>query len=382
MAAAAAAPAPAAPTPVPSPPTPLDGEIRRLIALAGPMPVSEFMGLCLGHPQHGYYVTRDPIGASGDFTTAPEISQMFGELLGLWAAAVWRQMGSPANVRLIELGPGRGTMMADMLRAANVIRQFRQALLVHLVENSPALIARQKQTLGNLDLPVAWHDTLADVPDGPAIIVANEFFDALPINQAVKQPDGWHERVVGVAAEGRFAFGLAPEPLRFFEQTLPPQVRMAEVGSIYEWRPDTPALEVGRRVVRGGGAALIIDYGHIDSMVGDTFQALRGQRKADPLTGPGQSDVTAHVDFQALGSAAENIGARVHGPLDQATFLRRLGIEQRATNLKAVAPPDKAKAIEIAVARLTAGGAAGMGALFKAMGLSAPAIVSLPGLET
>jgi NADH dehydrogenase [ubiquinone] 1 alpha subcomplex assembly factor 7 len=353
-----------------------------LIALAGPMPVSEFMGLCLGHPQHGYYITHDPIGASGDFTTSPEISQMFGELLGLWAAAAWRQMGSPANVRLIELGPGRGTMMGDMLRAANVMREFRKALMVHLVENSPVLVARQKQTLGNLDLPVAWHDTLADVPGGPAIIVANEFFDALPINQAIKQADGWHERVVGIDATGSLAFGLAPEPLRFFEQTLAPQVRMAEIGSIYEWRSDTQALEVGRRVVRGGGAALIIDYGHVDSMVGDTFQALRGQRKADPLVAPGQSDVTAHVDFQALGSAAESIGARVHGPLDQAAFLRRLGIEQRTANLKAVAPPDKAQAIDLALARLTARGAAGMGALFKAIGLSAPAIAALPGFET
>jgi SAM-dependent MidA family methyltransferase len=362
-------------------PAPLEREIRRLIALAGPMPVSEFMGLCLGHPQHGYYVTHDPIGATGDFTTSPEISQMFGELLGLWSAAVWRQMGSPAEVRLIELGPGRATMMADMLRAANVMREFRQALQVHLVETSPALIARQKQTLNNLGLPLTWHDALADVPDGPAIIVANEFFDALPINQSVKQADGWHERVIGVDDLDDFVFALAPEPLRFFEQTLAPQVRMADIGAIYEWRADTHALEVGRRVVRGGGAALIIDYGHVDSMAGDTFQALRGQRKADPLIAPGQSDVTAHVDFQALGSAGESIGARVHGPLDQATFLRRLGIEQRAKNLKAVAPPDKAQAIDVALARLTAGGAAGMGALFKAIGLSAPAIATLPGFE-
>jgi len=291
-------------------------------------------------------------------------------------------MGSPAGLRLIELGPGRGTMMADMLRAANVMREFRQSLLVHLVESSPTLIARQKQTLANLDLALAWHERLTDVPDGPAIIIANEFFDAVPISQAVKQPDGWHERVIGIDPQGKLAYGLAPEPLKFFEQTLPPQVRMAEIGSLYEWRADTEALEVGRRVVHGGGAALIIDYGHVDGMVGDTFQALRGQRKADPLVGPGLADVTAHVDFQALGSAAESIGARVPGPLDQAAFLRRLGIEQRAANLKAVAPPDKAKAIDVALARLTAGGATGMGSLFKALGLSAPAINALPGFET
>jgi SAM-dependent MidA family methyltransferase len=357
----------------------LEAEIRRLISLAGPMPVAEYMGHCLGHPQHGYYVTHDPFGAGGDFTTSPEISQMFGELIGLWTAAVWQQMGSPAGVRLIELGPGRGTMMLDMLRAANVMPGFRRALSVHLVETSPALAARQKQTLANQDIAFAWHESLADVPEGPAIMVANEYFDAVPVNQAVRQADGWHERLVGIDIEGNLAFEVAPEPLKFFEQTLPPQVRMAEVGSIYEWRSDAAALEVGRRVVRGGGAALIIDYGHPESMIGDTFQALRDKRRADPLVAPGRADLTAHVDFQALASSAESIGARVHGLVDQATLLRRLGIEQRAANLKKVAPPDKAAAVDVALSRLTAGGPTGMGNLFKAIGLSAPALITLPG---
>jgi SAM-dependent MidA family methyltransferase len=360
--------------------SPLETEIRRLIGLAGPMPVSEFMDLCLGHPQLGYYVTHDPFGTSGDFTTAPEISQMFGELLGLWAAAVWRQMGSPAGVRLIELGPGRGTMMHDMLRAANVIADYRKTLHVHLVETSQLLRERQQQTFSKLDIAITWHDVLAEVPDGPSIIVANEFFDALPVNQVVKQADGWHERVVGID-EGNLAFGIGPAPLKFFEQTLPPQVRMAEVGSIYEWRGDAQVLEVGRRVVRGGGGALIIDYGHLDSMVGDTFQALRGQRKASALAAPGDADVTAHVDFQALAASAESIGARIHGPIEQAMLLRRLGIEQRAANLKKVAPPDKAQAVDIALGRLTAGGSVGMGNIFKAIGLSSPRIETLPGFE-
>jgi NADH dehydrogenase [ubiquinone] 1 alpha subcomplex assembly factor 7 len=362
-------------------PSPLETEIRRLIGLAGPMPVSEFMSLCLGHPQLGYYVTHDPFGTSGDFTTAPEISQMFGELLGLWTAAVWRQMGSPGGVHLIELGPGRGTMMHDMLRAANVIADFRKTLQVHLVETSELLRQRQQQTFSKLDIAITWHDALAEVPEGPAIIVANEFFDALPVNQAVKQADGWHERVVGIDDDGHLAFGIGPAPLKFFEQTLPPQVRMAEIGSIYEWRADAQVLEIGRRVVRGGGGALIIDYGHLDSMVGDTFQALRGQRKASPLATPGEADVTAHVDFQALAASAESIGARVHGPIEQAALLRRLGIEQRAANLKKVAPPDKAQAVDIALGRLTAGGSVGMGNMFKAIGLSTPRIASLPGFE-
>ncbi len=358
---------------------PLDPELRRLIALAGPMPVSEFMAHCLGHPQHGYYITHDPFGASGDFITAPEISQMFGELVGLWAAAVWQQMGSPGEVHLIELGPGRGTMMLDMLRAANVMPGFRPAIAVHLVETSPVLIARQKQTLANQEIAVAWHESLADVPEGAAIIVANEYFDALPVNQAVKQADGWHERLVGVDLEGELAFAVAPEPLKFFEQTLPPQVRMADIGAIYEWRADAAALEVGRRVVHGGGAALIIDYGYLESMTGSTLQALRNKRKADPLVAPGLADLTAHLDFQALASTAESIGCRVHGPIDQAALLRRLGIEQRATNLKKVAPADKAATIDMALSRLTAGGATGMGNLFKAIGLSPRTMLTLPG---
>jgi NADH dehydrogenase [ubiquinone] 1 alpha subcomplex assembly factor 7 len=363
------------------PAAPLEAEIRRLIGLAGPMPVSGFMALCLGHPTHGYYIAHDPFGGAGDFTTSPEISQMFGELLGLWAAAVWHQMGAPPQVRLIELGPGRGTMMLDMLRAAHVMPDFRKAAEVHLVETSPVLRQRQKDTFGNIDVSIVWHDALADVPDGPAIILANEFFDALPVNQAVKQADGWHERVVGIDQEGNLAFGLSPDPLKFFEQTLPPQVRRAEIGAIFEWRADAHTLEVARRVVRGGGGALIIDYGHLESMVGETFQAMHAQRKSDPLAAPGLSDVTAHVDFQALGLVAEGIGARIHGPIDQATLLRRLGIDQRATNLKKIAPPDKAATVDVALGRLTAGGKTGMGTMFRAIGLSAPPLATLPGFD-
>jgi NADH dehydrogenase [ubiquinone] 1 alpha subcomplex assembly factor 7 len=339
------------------------------------------MGHCLGHPRHGYYVTHDPFGSGGDFTTSPEISQMFGELVGLWAAAVWRQMGSPENMRLIELGPGRGTMMADMLRAANVMPEFRRAIAIHLVETSPALAQRQKQMLGANDVSIIWHEALADVPDGPAIIVANEFFDAIPVNQAIKQADGWHERVVGVEPNGTFAYALAPEPLKFFEQTLPPQVRMAEVGSIYEWRSDALTLEVGRRVVRGGGAALIVDYGHPESMIGDTLQALCGQRKADPLVAPGLADVTAHVDFQALAHAAEDLGARVFGPVTQGEFLTRLGIEQRALTLMAKASAEVSEDVSSALKRLTGGGRGGMGSMFKVLGIATPDLDDLPGLS-
>ena len=223
--------------------TPLETEIRRLITIAGPMPVSEFMALCLSHPQHGYYRTRDPLGSAGDFTTSPEISQMFGELIGLWVASVWHLMGSPEHLRLVELGPGRGTMMTDALRAARVVPDFRKAVAIHLVETSPTLQSRQQQTLARADVSVRWHQTLSEVPDGPTVILANEFFDALPISQAVKQADGWHERIVDVDQVGNLAFGVAREPMRFFEQTLPPKVRAAEIGAIFEWRSDHIVLE-------------------------------------------------------------------------------------------------------------------------------------------
>jgi NADH dehydrogenase [ubiquinone] 1 alpha subcomplex assembly factor 7 len=364
----------------------LEAEIRRLIAVGGPMPVAHYMGLCLGHPTHGYYMTHDPLGAAGDFTTAPEISQMFGELVGLWAAAVWRQMGSPENIQLIELGPGRGTMMMDALRAAQVMPGFRPAIVAHLVETSPVLAQQQQRLLDNIQVPVLWHERLANVPEGPAIILANEFFDALPVHQMVKQDDGWHERLVTVDADGNFAFTVAAQKTPHFEPTLPRQIREAPVDSLFEWRADAAILEVGRRVAQGGGAALVIDYGHTQSGVGDTLQAVEGHSYADPLIGPGLCDITAHVDFQALAAAGESIGARAHGPLTQGEFLQRLGIAARAESLKSKAP-QRADDIDSALARLTGddggqrGTNSGMGMLFKVMALSQSTLSSLPGFE-
>src|SRR5271169_1575327 len=201
--------------------TPLDNEIRRLIGVAGPMPIAEYMRLCLTHPQYGYYVNRDPLGSGGDFITAPEISQMFGELIGLWMGAVWQQMGAPENVRVIELGPGRGTLMIDILRSAKIVRGFRDAAVVHLVEISPALQQVQQRRLDEIGVPVLWHAALDEVPGGPGLIVANEFVDALPVHQAVKQSGGWHERVVEIGADGNLAFGLSRDPLPHFAAALP-----------------------------------------------------------------------------------------------------------------------------------------------------------------
>lgn len=362
--------------------TSLEAELRRAIDIAGPMPVAQFMERCLFHPQHGYYLTRDPLGHSGDFITAPEISQMFGELIGIWAAAVWRQIGTPETVHLIELGPGRGTLMADALRAGHTVPDFGAAIVVHLVEISPALQERQRETLAAAAVPVHWHTTLQDVPAGPAIVIANEFFDALPVHQAVKQADGWHERVVTVNAAGNFAFALAADTVPNFDQVLPKQVREAPVGAIYEWRSDAVAFELGRRIAQGEGAALVIDYGHAMSALGDTLQAVREHDYADPLTAPGHVDLTAHVDFQALAQAAESIGAVPCGPVEQGEFLRRLGIESRAAALKANAARETAAEIEVALARLTGGGRKGMGVLFKALGLAHPRLGPLPGFES
>ena len=361
--------------------SPLDGEIRRLIGIAGPMPIAEFMRLCLTHPQHGYYINRDPLGAGGDFVTSPEISQMFGELIGVWMATVWRQMGAPENFRIIELGPGRGTLLDDALRATKAVGGFREAAVVHLVEISPALREVQERRLAKTGLAMLWHDTLEDVPGGPSIIVANEFIDALPVHQAVKREDGWHERVVIVTAEGNLAFDTAREPLRFFETSLPRSLRGAPLGSIYEWRADTVALELGRRT-RDEGAALIIDYGHAHSGLGDTLQAVARHSFTDPLRAPGTADLTAHVDFEALTQCAETMGARIHGPIRQRDLFLRLGIEKRAAALKSAVPKQKAADIEIAFSRLIAGGARGMGELFKAIAIAAPKLGPLPAFET
>jgi SAM-dependent MidA family methyltransferase len=220
------------------------------------------------------------------------------------------------------------------------------------------------------------------VPEGPAIILCNEFFDALPVHQCIKRETGWHERVIGTDPDGNLVYGLAADPIPHFGRLLPPTVREAEIGAIFEWRSDPNAFEIGRRLAHAGGAALIIDYGHVESATGDTLQAVGQHAFADPLRDPGSIDLTAHVDFQAIAQAAESMGAAAHGPIAQGEFLRRLGIEPRAAVLKANSSPDKAVDIDIALTRLTAEGAAGMGDLFKVLGLSNPKLGPLPGFDS
>ncbi|MGN6570756.1 MAG: class I SAM-dependent methyltransferase [Pseudolabrys sp.] len=354
------------------PRTPIETQIRARIATQGPLPVADYMAMCLADPQHGYYVTRDPLGARGDFVTAPEVSQMFGELIGVWIASVWQQMGAPRGVRIVELGPGRGTLMSDALRALKVMPALLETASVRLVEISLALKAKQQESLRGVAPPVSWHASLDDVPDGPAIVIANEFFDALPVHQAVKTPTGWCTRCVGVAADTLIF--VAGAPVDGLDTRLPASARNAPENSIFEWRDDDAATALGRRLARQGGAALVIDYGHAASAVGDTLQALGRHAFADPLATPGELDLTAHVDFEALMRAAASGGAAAFGPITQGELLQRLGIATRAAKLKEKASADAAARIDAALARLTAAGRSGMGALFKAAAFAHPAL--------
>lgn len=344
--------------------------IARLIKETGPMPVSHYMALALGHPKHGYYMTRDPLGAAGDFTTSPEISQMFGELVGLWIAETWIAQGSPSPFILAELGPGRGTLMADALRALRSVPGLLPALDLHFVETSPVLAAIQKQNVPN----ATWHDRFDTLPQGPIYIIANEFFDALPIRQFVRMEQGWCERYVMLSEDSNddepaFEPAIMPVP-QASDDMLAPAQRDAPVGSLAEVSPASVAFtdDIARRIAQHGGAALIIDYGHVKSAVGDTLQALRAHQFVDAFEHPGEADLTAHVDFKALALAAKAAGIQANGPIEQGTFLRALGISERAETLKVKATPDQARDIDVAERRLTS--REEMGSLFKVLALT------------
>jgi NADH dehydrogenase [ubiquinone] 1 alpha subcomplex assembly factor 7 len=361
--------------------TPLEREIAAAIAADGPISLERFMTLALMHPKHGYYRHRIPIGRSGDFITAPEIHQMFGELIGLWAAEVWEAMGEPSLLRLVELGPGRGTLMADMLRAARVMPPFRAALDIHLVEQSEVLIDCQRQALAASGCAATWHASVEDLPPGPAIIIANEFFDALPVRHYVRTQAGWNERQIGLDRDGRLAFGLAPTPEAAL-QAAAPAGAILEIGFVAQ----RSIVRLAEHIVQEGGALLAIDYGYLGKRTGETLQAVKGHAYVDPLMTPGETDLTAHVDFAALARAAAAAGAEVHGPVTQGLWLGRLGIFERAAALKRRATPEQAAAIDLALARLaqpglTAGHAASMAELFKVLCVTAPGLVP-PGFET
>jgi NADH dehydrogenase [ubiquinone] 1 alpha subcomplex assembly factor 7 len=384
--------------------SPLLAILRARIEREGPLPVDAYMRTCLAHPEHGYWRRAESIGTGGDFITAPEISQVFGELIGLWCAVVWQSMGSPAPLRLVELGPGRGTLMRDALRAARSVPPFQTATTVHLIEASAPLRALQDQTLGSNpvvslsnhgdalaaalrqaqdeggdrgrrppstpsvvdprlrgdDVPIEWHEAMDQVPEGPAIVIANEFLDALPIRQLVFVDGAWRERVVDIDTQGALQFAVGPRATgRTDELATSPSP-----GAIVEICAGEDEL-LAQLAGRGSPlVALFIDYGPAQPATGDTLQAVRRHAWVDPLSQPGRTDLTAHVQFARLAGKASAAGLVADGPLTQAQFFGRLGVAERAARLMA-ANPKQAGDIEAGVQRLIS--PTGMGALFKAM---------------
>lgn len=339
--------------------------LRNQIETIGPISVSDYMSECLCHPKYGYYMTGDPFGQKGDFITAPEISQTFGELLGLWAAITWQQMGSPAQLHLVELGPGRGTLMSDALRASKSVPGFHQALQVHLVEISPSLKEKQQTTLKNTGLDISWHSNFSDIPDGPALFFANEFFDALPIRQFEKGTKGWAERFIDIEPDGaglRFVLKSDEAALAL----IPPRLKNTEkTGDMFEVSlvSQTIAHGLGERLKEFGGAVLAIDYGYNVPHFGETLQALKSHKYHPVLETPGEADMTAHVDFETLARSFRQGGAKTFGPMGQGEFLERLGIGQRTQALMSRATDSQREDLISAHKRLVS--PEEMGNLFK-----------------
>lgn len=350
---------------------PLKARIAEEIRANGPMPVVRFFEIAVADPQDGYWQRRSIIGASGDFVTAPEISQIFGELVGLWCAGAWQSMGLPPAVRLIELGPGRGTLMRDVLRTLRrALPHLHAALDVHLVELSAPFRATQAETLAGFTAAAApaWHDDLSHVPPGPAILIANEFLDALPVRQLVRVGARWHERVVTCDSTGALAFAVG-DPVA--AEMLEP----AEEGAVAELREAEVPLLATLAARNAPIAALFIDYGPEDACFGDTLQAMRRHAYEDPLAAPGTCDLTAHVQFARFAAQARAAGLSVDGPMVQAEFLGAMGIAIRASRLMS-ANPAEAAAIELAAQRLIA--PTGMGSLFKMLALRSSGLPPAP----
>ena len=345
------------------------------IRVAGPIGLDDYMTACLHDPVFGYYATRPRLGEDGDFITAPLVSQMFGELIGLWAVETWTQLGKPSPFRLVEVGPGDGTLMVDALRAARLAPDFLSAADLWLVETSAPLAARQRERLD--DTPAHWAASLDEVPgEAPVILLANEVLDCLPTRQGIAVAGGAVERLVGRGAQGRLAFTRGgPVPLPPANGGSPSDHQ----GVVFEWSEAAAALgrQVGGLVMSHGGAALFLDYARDGDRWGDTLQAIKDHRRCDPLHSPGCADLTAHADFPSFAAGARESGAQVTPIVGQGAFLRGLGVEVRADAL-ARARPDKADTILRQLRRLVS--TEGMGTLFKVVCVHSPA-VSPPGFE-
>jgi SAM-dependent MidA family methyltransferase len=314
--------------------TPLEQKLIEQIRDGGPIGIDQYMSTCLGDAEFGYYMGKDPFGRGGDFITAPEVSQMFGEAIGVWFATAWQMMGSPEEINLVELGPGRGTLMADILRATKVLDGFEKAVKVHMVEMSPALRKLQGETLKGIPVSVHWHQRIEQVPVGKALYVGNEFFDALPIRQMVFTGGQWVYRVVGLSRAGELELQAGSQAVDRFD--IPRWARQANEGDIAEISPArmSVAEQIGSRISRQGGAGLFIDYGHERSFTGETFQAVRKHKFVDVLSRPGHSDLTSHVDFEELAEGFRLGGAVAHELRSQQAFLIAMGLRQREAILK------------------------------------------------
>jgi NADH dehydrogenase [ubiquinone] 1 alpha subcomplex assembly factor 7 len=357
----------------PVPDASLATRLHARIARDGPLTVEEFMQACLSDEVAGVYASRQPIGGKGDFITSPEISQIFGELVGLWAVAVWQSMGEPSRVTVAEFGPGRGILMADASRAWRGVPKFRDSVSVALIETSPVMVETQRKTLKDAGVPLRWYAALDAVPEGPLVMLANEFIDALPIRQFIRRGEAWRERLIASDGRGGFTFidGEAEDEGRYLPQAVPED-------AILERRPLAHTLmrELGRRANRAPLAALMVDYGHVESGFGDTLQAVRGHRFADVLANPGAADLSSHVDFADLKREAVAAGLMTHGPMPQGEFLLKLGLAGRRERLLQRATPTQAEAIASGAARLV--DPRQMGVLFKALALTSAGLPPPP----
>lgn len=359
--------------------TPLGEKIKTLIRMNGPMSVADYFVLCLADPEFGYYRTREPFGKGGDFITAPEVSQIFGEMIGVFVVHTWKCHGLPNPVRLVEIGPGRGTMMSDMLRViAKLAPDLYRDATVHMVETSARLRQVQRDTLTSHSDKISWHDSVDEVESGFALIVANELFDAIPIRQFVKTGAHFVERVVSLDADDTLIFSAGTAVLD--PSFLPDGAERAPDGTIYEFSPARRAVmeTLCERLKQEGGTALIMDYGHMATGFGDTLQALRAHNYDPPLAHPGIADLTSHVDFEDLARTALSSGVSVTGCLRQGDFLLGLGIKDRAGLLGRGKDAATQQMLVESVNRLAGAGEGRMGELFKVLAVSTPALSLAP----
>ncbi|MCP4184464.1 MAG: class I SAM-dependent methyltransferase [Hyphomicrobiales bacterium] len=351
----------------------LKQEILRSIAITGPMPISQYMHLCNAHPQLGYYSTGNPVGKDGDFITAPEVSQMFGELIGLWGLQAWHTLNCPDPVQIVELGPGRGTMINDIIRSIKTSQKFSDATEIRLVETSPSMKSEQQLKLAEHSISIQWVENIEELPPIPAIFIANEFLDAIPFRQFVKTIDGWRELCVGLNGDNQpennqLAFVVGSSGLE--ENLLPPGHENEPIGAIFEHAPAREAISIliAQHINTQGGAALIIDYGHEISGFGDTFQAVQSHQPISTLTNPGHCDLTCHVDFQAISDVAIQNGLKAGSILTQQDFLLAMGLLERAGRLGHDKSASVQQKIQQDVHRLVADDQ--MGKLFKVLCLT------------